>query len=47
MRNYPLGKLDTDASLTGDRIKRVEIRENVSDFSQGQRELSVITRCPY
>ena len=34
------------SALTGDRIKRVEIRENVSDFSQGQRELSVITRCP-
>ena len=33
--------------LTGVRIKRVEFRENDRGFPQGQRKLSVITKCPY
>ena len=33
--------------LTGVRIKRVEFRENDWGFPQGQRKLSVITKCPY
>ena len=33
--------------LTGVRIKRVEFRDNDRGFPQGQRKLSVITKCPY
>ena len=33
--------------LTGVRIKRVEFRDNDRSFPQGQRKLSVITKCPY
>ena len=33
--------------LTGVRIKRVEFRDNDRGFLQGQRKLSVITKCPY
>ena len=33
--------------LTGVRIKRVEFRESDRGFPQGQRKLSVITKCPY
>ena len=33
--------------LTGVRIKRVEFRDNGRGFPQGQRKLSVITKCPY
>ena len=33
--------------LTGVRIKRVEFRDNNRGFPQGQRKLSVITKCPY
>ena len=33
--------------LTCVRIKRVEFRENDRGFPQGQRKLSVITKCSY
>ena len=33
--------------LTGVRIKPVEFRDNDRGFPQGQRKLSVITKCPY
>ena len=33
------------STITGVRIMQVEFRKNLRAFSQGQRKLSVITRC--